>query len=127
MRSALTTMTLSLNTKSFLRESLFGIYTGLVRSGVKLMPGINEKNYVKALTHVIQECPKNKSGVAMLQQMNQYYNMANMSLSQLANGRRINWLNIKHWGKDTLFLTATAPDFMHRMSILVAKMMGDGC
>lgn len=96
MRSALTTMTLSLNTKSFLRESLFGIYTGLVRSGVKLIPGINEKNYVKALTHVIQECPKNKSGVAMLQQMNQYYNMANMSLSQLANGRRINWLNVKH-------------------------------
>ena len=26
-----------------------------------------------------------------------------------------------------MFLTATAPDFMHRVSILVAKMMGDGC
>ena len=127
VRSIFTTMTLSINIPSFLRESLQGIYTGISRAGVKMMPGIDEKNYIKALTHVIQESHKNFSSVSMLQQLNAQYQMANQSLNQIANQRRINWANIKNWGKDTLFLTATAPDFMHRVSILVAKMMGDGC
>jgi hypothetical protein len=26
-----------------------------------------------------------------------------------------------------MFLTASSPDFQHRMAILVAKMIGDGC
>lgn len=63
----------------------------------------------------------------MLQQLNAVYGMANQSLNQLAEERRVNWANINHWGKNTLFLTATSPDFMHRMGILIAKMKGDGC
>ena len=127
VRKIFTTMSLSLNVTSFLRESLQGIYTGTSRALIKQLPGINEKNYVEALTYVIKESPKNFSSVSLLQQLNATYQMANQSLSQLANQRRVNWLNIKNWGRDTLFLTATAPDFMHRVSILVAKMMGDGC
>lgn len=132
VKAGFTTMTLSLNVRSFLRESLQGIWTGLSRAGVAslgstLLPGISEKTYVAGLTHVIQESHKNISGVSKLQQLNQIYAMANQSLSQVARNRRLNWLNVNHWGKDTLFLTATAPDFMHRVSILVAKMMGDNC
>lgn len=127
VRSIFTTMTLSINVPSFLRESLQGIYTGLSRSGVKLMPGIDGKVYREALSYVIQNSHKNFSSVSMLQQLNAIYQMANQSINQIANQRRVNWCNIKNWGKDTLFLTATAPDFMHRVSILVAKMMGDGC
>lgn len=127
LKAGFTTMTLSLNVRSFLRESLQGIWTGLSRAGIKVFPGIDEKHYIAGLTHVMQECHKNISGVSKLQQLNQIYAMANQSLSQVAQNRRLNWLNIKHWGHDTLFLTATAPDFMHRVSILVAKMMSDGC
>jgi hypothetical protein len=89
-------MTLSINIPSFLRESLQGIYTGISRAGVKMMPGIDEKNYIKALTHVIQESHKNFSSVSMLQQLNAQYQMANQSLNQIANQRRINWANIKN-------------------------------
>lgn len=127
VRSIFTTMTLSINVPSFLRESLQGIYTGLSRAGVKMLPGVDMKTYTKALTHVIQDAHKNFSSVSMLQQLNAIYQMANQSVTQMANQRRLNWGNIKNWSKDTLFLTATAPDFMHRVSILVAKMMGDGC
>lgn len=63
----------------------------------------------------------------MLQQLNMQYGMANQSLSQLAEGRRTNWCSPINMGKDTLFLNTTSPDFMHRMSILVAKMMADKC
>jgi hypothetical protein len=34
---------------------------------------------------------------------------------------------IKNFRTDTMFMTSSAPDFQHRMAILVAKMMGDGC
>ena len=53
--------------------------------------------------------------------------MANYSLSNIANQRRLNWLNIKNWGKDTMFIGCSAPDYQHRNAILIAKMMGDGC
>lgn len=127
IRNVFTRMALSLNFTSFFRETLQGIYTGLSRAGVKMLPGIDEKNYIKALEYVIKESPKNFEGVSKLQQLNILYKMANQSMSQIANGRKLNWMNINNWSSDTLFLTATAPDFLHRVSILVAKMMGDGC
>lgn len=127
VRSIFTTMTLSINIPSFLRESLQGIYTGVSRSFVQLMPGIDKKTYTDGLMYVIQEAHKNISSVSLLQQLNAQYQMANQSVNQIANQRRINWLNINNWSRDTLFITATAPDFMHRVSILVAKMIGDGC
>lgn len=127
LKSVLTTMTLSLNMKSLARESLQGIYTGISRTAMGYIPGLNGKIYADALWYVTKESPKNFSGVAMLQQLNMQYGMANQSLSQLAEGRRTNWCSPINMGKDTLFLTATAPDFMHRMSILVAKMMTDKC
>lgn len=127
LKAGFTTMTLSLNNRSMLRESLQGIWTGNARALAKLLPGVDEKHYVKALTHVMQEAHKNISGVSKLQQLNQIMGMANQSWSQIARNRRLNWANIYHWSSDTLFLTATAPDFLHRVSILVAKMMSDGC
>lgn len=127
IRKGFTRMALSLNFTSFFRETLQGIYNGAARAGIKMLPGINEKYYLKALEYVIKEAPKNTSGVSMLQQLNVIYKMANQSISSIAQNRRVNWLNINNWSEDTLFLTATAPDFLHRVSILVAKMMGDGC
>lgn len=127
LRKGFTRMALSLNFTSLFRETLQGIYAAVIRSGVKVIPGVNEKTYLKALEYVIKESPKNVNGVSMLQQLNAVYKMANQSMSSIAKNMRVNWANIKNWNEDTLFLTATAPDFLHRVSILVAKMMGDGC
>lgn len=126
IKSMFTTLTLSLNVRSALRETLSGIYNGISRSGVKMYPGINEKYYIEGLTYVMQEVPKNFSGISMLQQLNAVYGMANQSLNQLS-GYKVNWGHIKHWGKDTMFLTASSPDFLHRMALLVAKLKSDGC
>lgn len=96
VRSIFTTMTLSVNIPSFLRESLQGIYTGISRSGVKMMPGVDFKTYSAALEYVIQQSHKNFSSVSMLQQLNAIYQMANQSVNQIAKQRRLNWLNIKN-------------------------------
>lgn len=90
LKSGFSKMNLALNSRSFLRETLQGTITGLVRSGVELYPGIDWQNYSKALEYVIQTAHKNSSGVSMLQQLNAIYGMANQSLSQVANQRRLN-------------------------------------
>ena len=51
---------------------------------------INEKDYLDGLEYVIQTAHKNFSGVSMLQQLNAVYGMANQSLNQLAEERRVN-------------------------------------
>ena len=53
--------------------------------------------------------------------------MANMSVNEISDKMRSNSLGIRNWNENTLFLNTTAPDFQHRMTILVAKMMSDGC
>lgn len=127
IKRGFSTMTLGLNFTSFFREMLVGTYTGFSRSGVELIDGINAKTYLQGAKHIIKDARKNFSGISLLQQLNQQYGMANMSLTSIANQRRMNWFGIKNWGKDTMFLTASSPDFQHRMAILVAKMIGDGC
>ena len=90
IRKGFTRMALSLNFTSFFRETLQGIYNGAARAGIKMLPGINEKYYLKALEYVIKEAPKNTSGVSMLQQLNVIYKMANQSISSIAQNRRVN-------------------------------------
>ena len=69
---------------------------------------------------------KSMKGVGKLNHLQRQYHIANYGLSQVADQRRYNFLGWRNWGTDTLFLTATSPDFFHRSIILVAKMMADG-
>lgn len=121
------TMKLGLNVRSFLRETLSGMYIGATRVMVKQHGHVSLNSYNKAVSYVIQDLPNNPSGISMVQQLNAIYGMANYSLGNVANQRRVNWLNINNWGRDTLFVGCSAPDYQHRMAILIAKMMDDGC
>ena len=120
------TMKLGLNIRSFLRETLTGMYIGATRVMVKQHGSVSLESYNKAIGYVLQDLPNNPSGISMIQQLNAVYGMANYSLGNIANQRRVNWLNINNWGQDTLFIGCSAPDYQHRMAILIAKMMDDG-
>ena len=120
------TIKLGLNVRSFLRETLTGMYIGATRVMVKQHGSVTLESYNKAIGYVLQDLPNNPSGISMVQQLNAIYGMANYSLGNVANQRRTNWLNINNWGKDTLFVGCSAPDYQHRMSILIAKMIDDG-
>jgi len=126
LKKGFSMMTLGLNFNSMFRELLQGTFIGFTRSGVKLIDGLDAKHYIAGAGHVIKEAHKNFSSVSLLQQLNTQYGMANMSLSNLARQRKINRFGIRNWSTDTLFWTSSAPDFQHRMSILVGKMMQDG-
>lgn len=121
------TIRLGLNVRSFLREMLNGMYIGTTRVMNNQLPGVTKETYADAIGYVLQDLPENFSGISMVQQLNAIYGMANYSLGNVVNQRRLNWLNIKNWDRSTLFVGCSSPDYQHRMSILIAKMMGDGC
>ena len=127
LKSFFSKLQLGFNFRSLFRELFQGTWMGISRSSIELLPGINWDTYKNGAWHVITQAHKNFSNVSLLQQMNMIYGMANYSMGQIARQRRLNWWGIKNFRTDTMFLTATAPDFQHRMAILVAKMMGDGC
>lgn len=127
IKSGFSTLNLGLNARSFLRETLTGMYIGTTRSMTHHLDGLSADNYATAITYIIKDLKDNPTGIALIQQLNAEYRMANYSLSNIANQRQTNWLNIKNWGRDTLFIGCSAPDYQHRNAILIAKMIGDGC
>ena len=127
LKSGFSKLQLGFNFRSFFRELFQGTWMGMSRSGIELLPGVDVKTYTEGALHVVTNAHKNFSNVSLLQQLNSQYGMANYSMGQIARQRRMNWYGIKNFRSDTLFLTSSAPDFQHRMAILVAKMMGDGC
>lgn len=120
-------LALGLNSRSFVREILQGTWIGLSRANVKLIEGVNLKNYIDGYTTVTRDAIKSANVSSLLQRLNSLYGMANTGLSEIAERKRSNWFGFKNWSNSTLFLTSTTPDFLHRMSILVAKMKADGC
>ena len=127
VKSLLSKLQLGFNFRSFFRELFQGTWMGLSRSSVQMLPGVDAETYSWAATYVAKESWKNFSNVSLLQQMNSQYGMANYSMSNIARQRRMNWWGIKNFRTDTLFLTSSAPDFQHRMAILIAKMKADDC
>ena len=63
---------------------------GMSRSGIEMLPGVTEKNYVDGALHVVTNAHKNFSNVSLLQQMNSQYGMANYSMGNIARQRRMN-------------------------------------
>ena len=127
IRSAFSGMTLGLSSKAFARELLQGFWTGISRAGVQQLQGVTSDTYLKAFITVAQDAWQNKDLTSKLPQLNGLYGMANYSLNDIADQQRLNWYGIRNFGTDTLYITSSAPDFQHRMTILIAKMMGDGC
>lgn len=126
LKAGFSKLTLGLNSRSFVRELAQGTWTGLSRSVVERIPGLDFKHYIDSYHWVVQKAKDNLEVAGLARQLGATYRMANMSLNEMAEQSKINWMGIKNWSGDTLFLTSTSPDFLHRTIILVAKMMADG-
>ena len=127
LKKGLSTLSLGLNMRSFVREFMQGTWMGLSRAGLNNLPGVTQATYVAAYEHVLTNAYKNFSSVSKLQQLDAHFGVANYSLNNMSRKRRINWFGVRNMSSDTLFWGSTAPDFQHRLTMLVAKMMGDGC
>lgn len=126
IKKCLSYMSLGFNMRSFLREFLQGTWMGISRAGLDNMPGITKETYMKAYEYVLLHAHENFSSVSLLQQIDAHYGVANYSLGNIARKRRLDWTGIRNWNTDTAFWGSTSPDFQHRMTLIVAKMMGEG-
>ena len=111
---------------SMMKELVYGTFIGFSNTWGKTLPGLDAATYWKAFWYVLSHGHKNMKNVGKLNHLQMQYHISNYGLSQIADQRRYNFLGWRNWGTDTLFLTATSPDFFHRMIVLVGKMMADG-
>ena len=111
---------------SMMKELVYGTFIGFSNTWGETLPGLDAKTYWKAFWYVLKDSHKNMKNVGKLNHMQMQYHIANYGLSQIVDQRRYNFLGWRNFGTDTLFLTATSPDFFHRMVVLVGKMMADG-
>lgn len=126
IKKGLSFMSLGFNMRSFVREFLQGTWMGVSRARYDTMPGVNKKTYTAGYEYVLANAYKNFNSVSLLQQLDALYGVANYSIGNIARKRRLDWTGIRNWNSDTAFWGSTAPDFQHRMGMLIAKMMGDG-
>ncbi len=111
---------------SMLKEIVYGTFVGFSNAVGQGLSGVDFNTYWKAFGYVTSEAFRSARGVSKLNYLQMQYHIANYGLSQIANQRRLNFLGWRNWSTDSLFLTATSPDFFHRTIVLVAKMMADG-
>ena len=115
------------NLRSGLREILQGTYIGLSRTFAnQLTDQIDAASHMRAFMYILTELHKSYNLIHFLELMNNQYGMANTSINELTDYFRLNQFGVRNWGSDQLFWFAKAPDFLHRMTFLVAKMMKDG-
>jgi hypothetical protein len=69
---------------------LNGMYIGTTRVMNNQLPGVTKETYADAIGYVLQDLPENFSGISMVQQLNAIYGMANYSLGNVVNQRRLN-------------------------------------
>lgn len=117
------------NFRSGAKELLQGTWIGLSRAaiGVYGKDQFSFKEYSKALGIVLKEAPKSIDKVTLLEYMNWIYGMANADADQLKEEMNITQSGIFSMTSRQLYAFSRAPDMLHRMSILVAKMIHDGC
>lgn len=125
--SKLSVIKLGLNAKAFVRELVSGVYNGFIRTLANVGPlkGVSASDYAKGIELILADLKGNFKGVSMLQAINASYGMANYS--EFAGQNVVNWYKPGKFGKSTLFLGCASPDYQHRMSLLLAKMIADGC
>lgn len=117
------------NFRSGFKELLQGTWIGLSRAAIGIYgkDQFTLKDYTKALGLVLKEAPKSINKVTLLEYMNWQYGMANADADQLQDEMNISQSGVFSMTSKQLYWFSRSPDMLHRMSILVAKMLHDGC
>lgn len=88
--------------------------------------GFSKQSYAKAMGIMLKDNIKSMAGITVCEALNQRFGIANVDIHVLAQRAKSGKTGICNF-KDKLYWTATAGDYFNRMSILIAKMIDDGC
>lgn len=123
------TVTLGYNFKSGFRETLQGTWIGFSRAAAQTFgrDQFSLKDWTKAYTFVVKEAPNSIGKTTLLEYLNWDYGMANADADSIYRELNKGNTGILNFKSENLFIAQRSPDMLHRMTILIAKMLHDGC
>lgn len=128
LRDMASLMSLGFNYRSGLRELMQGMWTHISRTMVELYgkDQFTVKDILKGWSIVFKLGFKDPNFIGLFEQINAEYQMANAGINEieeLINSAKTGALNFE---SDLLYIFNKIPDYFHRMSIFIAKMLHDG-
>lgn len=128
-RDISTTTALAFNYRSGMRELLQGIWIHITRSMADVYgeDRLKKRNLAKAWSFIFKDSLHNPNDVTLLDLMNITYGMANADILQIQERLSMSQVGALNFGSDQMFIFNKIPDIYHRMGILIAIMMEDGC
>lgn len=124
-----TATTLGFNYRSGLRELMQGMWIHISRSMAEAY-GRNQftKSEIgQAWKIIFKECIKNPNMLTLVDALNVEYGMSNADPYQVKDRLSQSKTGIMNFDSDALYICNRAPDIYHRMGIMIAKMLHDGC
>ncbi len=120
-------VTLGLSTKNLGKEMITQMYISATRAATGQIPDINTEDFVKAFMYVTKEAPASLNKQNFMSFLNQRYAMSGYSYTEMGDYLRRTRLGIQNVESGDVFIGTKIPDDYYRLTILIAKMMNDGC
>lgn len=129
VKQVTTMATLGLNFKSGIRELLQGAWIHLSRTMAEAYgkDQFTKKDVAAAWKFVFKDSWKDPNSVTMLDALNVDYGMANADANLIKERLSSSQTGIKNFDSDALYIFNRIPDSYHRLGLLIAKMIHDGC
>lgn len=114
---------------NLVRESLQGYMTNVGRIwakqyGEEETPSLSD--YHKAIKMMVSDSPDFVKNVTLIEELNHMYRMADMDVNRLPERMKISKTGVSQFFSRWMLWFQSAPDYVTRMSFLLAKMIKDG-
>ena len=119
--------TLGLNIRNFTKEMITQMYITATRSWQNQIPNVNAEDFYKAFTYVITKAPVSLNTQGFMSFLNQRYAMSNYGIAEMADTMHRNHIGLQNLTSGDVFIGTKIPDDYYRLTILIARMMHDGC
>lgn len=135
IKHAVTILQLGLSPVNLIRETLQGQFANVIKIWSKRYgdTGPELKHYTEALKIMLVDenfgVGDNEvfiKNVTMVEELNHFYRMAGMDTHDLAARMRMSKTGMTQFFSRWFLWTSSAPDYMNRMSFMIAKMLKDG-
>lgn len=129
VKSITTATALGFNVRSGIREMMQGIWIHLSRTMANAYgkDQFTKADVAKAWGIIFKKSTMNLNTLTLIDALNIEYGMANADPHEVKKILSQSRSGIKNWDSDTLYLFNRVPDSYHRLGLMIAKMIHEGC
>lgn len=129
VKSITTATALGLNMRSGVREMMQGIWMHISRTMANAYgkDQFNKSDVAKAWGIIFKQSTTNLNTLTLVDALNVEYGMANADPHQVQERLSQSRAGIKNLNSDTLYIFNRVPDAYHRLGLVIAKMIHEGC